>query len=160
MSDAKETSQQNPNMPLTIHAQYTKDLSFENPNAPESLRPSDKGAPQMEVNVNLDSKPLKTKGQFEVVMSIQTKATRGNETLFIAELVYGVVASVAESVPEQHVHPIIMIEVPKMAFPFARKILCDAVMDGGYPPLMLNPVDFEGLYVSQYKKENEPATAQ
>lgn len=151
-------NQINPNLPLTIHAQYIKDMSFENPNAPHALRGGE-GAPQMEVNVNLDSVPLDKKGQFEVVLTINSSAKRGDATLFIAELVYGVVCSVSDQVPEKHIHPLIMIEVPKMAFPFVRQILCDAVMGGGYPPLMLNPVDFEALYISQYKKEQQESTA-
>lgn len=146
------------NMPLTIHAQYIKDLSFENPNAPASLRPdSEGGAPKMEVNVNLSGNPLKEKGTFEVVLSVRAKALRGESTLFIAELQYGVVCSVAAHVPEEHIHPLIMIEAPKMAFPFARQILCDAVIGGGYPALMLNPVDFESLYLQQYQREQEEA---
>lgn len=154
-----QETKQNTNLPLTIHAQYIKDMSFENPNAPDSLQNKDGGAPQMEVNVNLDSAPMKQQGFYEVVLSVTTKATRADNTLFIAELSYGVVCSVADNVADHHIHPLIMIEVPKMAFPFVRQILCDAVMAGGYPPLMLNPVDFEGLYISQYKKENEPAPA-
>tara|TARA_B100001750_G_scaffold210723_3_gene191509 strand:+ start:3892 stop:4386 length:495 start_codon:yes stop_codon:yes gene_type:complete len=148
------------NLPLTIHAQYIKDFSFENPNAPAILRPdSDNAAPQMEVNVNLDGKPMEDKGVFEVVLSIKAKATRGSKTMFIAELQYGVVCSVGKNVPEQHIHPLIMIEAPKMAFPFARQILCDAVIGGGFPPLMLNPVDFEGLYVQQYQNEQKSKMA-
>jgi preprotein translocase subunit SecB len=148
-----QSNEQNPNLPLNIHAQYIKDMSFENPNAPSSLRNKGEGAPQMEVNFNLDSSPMEEKGRFEVTLSAHVRATRNNATLFIAELVYGVVCSVAPNVPDQHIHPLIMIEVPKMAFPFVRQILCEAVMNGGYPPMMLNPVDFEGLYIAQYKKE-------
>lgn len=149
----------NANLPLTIHAQYIKDLSFENPNAPASLKNKDGGAPVMDVNVNIDSNPLADKGMFEVTLKVNMSAKRADQTLFFAELVYGVVASISESVPEQHVHPLLMIEVPKMAFPFARQILCDAVIGGGFPPLLLNPVDFEALYIAQYKnneaKEDE-----
>lgn len=150
-----EEKQQNPNLPLTIHAQYIKDMSFENPNAPDSLQAKEGGAPKMEVNVNLDSTPMDQKGFYEMVLTVNTKAMRDNTTLFIAELSYGVVCSVAENVPDEHIHPLVMIEVPKMAFPFARQILCDAVMGGGYPPLMLNPVDFDGLYRSQYMREQQ-----
>ena len=146
-------SEENKNtLPLTVHAQYIKDMSFENPNAPESLRGGD-GAPKMDVNFNLDSATLEAKRHFEVVLSVQAKATRGEKVLFIAELSYGVVCSVADHVPDEHVHPLIMIEAPKLAFPFVRQILCDAVIGGGYPPLMLNPVDFEGLYISQAQQE-------
>jgi preprotein translocase subunit SecB len=153
--------QQNASLPLTVHAQFIKDLSFENPNAPDTLKPgANDGAPQMQVNVNMDSKPMADKGFFEVVLSVEATATRGETTLFIAEVQYGVVCSVAENVPDQHIHPLVMIEAPKLAFPFVRQILCDAVMAGGYPPLMLNPVDFEGLYIAQYKREQEAEGAQ
>ena len=94
-------TQQNPNLPPTIHAQYIKDMSFENPNAPDSLKPGkNTSAPSREVNGNMDSQPLKDKGFFEVVMTVNTVAKRGDETLFIAELVYGVVCSVSSAVPE------------------------------------------------------------
>jgi preprotein translocase subunit SecB len=146
----------NPNLPLTVHAQYIKDLSFENPNAPGTLRGNtDAGAPKMNVNVMMDSEPLADKGYYEVVLTVEATATRGDSTLFIGEVKYGVVCAVAENVPDNNIHPLSMIEVPKMAFPFVRQILCDAVMAGGYPPLLLNPVDFEGLYIAQYKKEQE-----
>lgn len=148
------------NLPITIHAQYIKDFSFENPNAPAILRAdNENAAPQMEVNVNLDGKPLADKGAYEVVLTVRAKATRGSSAMFIAELHYGVVCSVAADVPQEHVHPLIMIEAPKLAFPFARQIICDAVIGGGFPPLMLNPVDFEGLYIQQYNKEQAEAQA-
>ena len=142
-------------MPLTVHAQYVKDFSFENPHAPATLRSDKKdgGAPEMQVNVNLRNARLDDAGLYEVVLGIEAQAKRGDTVLFMAELQYGVVCSVAKSIPEQHVHPLLMIEAPKLAFPFARQILCDAVIQGGYPPLMLNPVDFEGLYIQQYQKE-------
>ncbi len=142
-------------LPLTIHAQYIKDLSFENPNAPATLIEKEGGAPTMDVNVNLDSMPMAKEGQFEVTLTVNMAAKRNDTTLFIAELVYGVVASVSDAVTQEHVHPLLMIEVPKMAFPFARQILCDAVIGGGYPPLLLNPVDFEGLYIAQYKSQKK-----
>ena len=146
-------NQQSANLPMTVHAQYIKDLSFENPNAPASLRNKDaKGAPNMDVNVNMNASKLPDDNMHEVVLTVEAKATRGDTVLFIAELQYAVMCSIAPNVPEQHVHPLLMIEAPKMAFPFARQILCDAVIGGGFPPMMLNPVDFEGLYLAQYKR--------
>lgn len=149
------------NLPITIHAQYIKDLSFENPNAPDTLRPdaNSSGKPEMQVNVNLNSTPMQDKGFHEVVLSIEAQARHGDKILFIAELQYGVVCSVSSRIPEQHVHPLVMIEAPKLAFPFVRQIICDMVIQGGYPPLMLNPVDFESLYISQYKAEQEKQEA-
>jgi preprotein translocase subunit SecB len=149
------TQQQGHDMPMTVHAQYIKDFSFENPNAPASLRPDAgvKGGPTMDVNVNMDATKLLDDNMHEVVLTVEAKATRNDKVLFIAELQYAIVCSISTKVPEQHVHPLLMIEAPKMAFPFARQILCDAVIGGGFPPMMLNPVDFEGLYLAQYKKE-------
>lgn len=148
-------------LPITIHAQYIKDLSFENPNAPETLRPDNQhgGNPEMQVNVNLNSTPMRDKGFYEVILSIEAQARQGEKTLFLAELQYGVVCSVSSRVPEQHIHPLVMIEAPKLAFPFVRQIMCDMVIQGGYPPLMLNPVDFEALYISQYKAEQQKQEA-
>jgi len=148
-------------LPITIHAQYIKDLSFENPNAPDTLRPDaqSSGKPEMQVNVNLSSAPMSDQGFHEVVLSIEAQARRGDKVLFIAELQYGVVCSISSRVPEQHIHPLVMIEAPKLAFPFVRQIICDMVIQGGYPPLMLNPVDFESLYISQYQAEKEKQEA-
>ena len=156
MADQPNQKQPNVELPLSVHAQYIKDMSFENPNAPDSLRGGkDNSAPQMHVDVQLDSRELDQKGVYEVVMHVNSRAVRGETTLFIAELVYGVVVSVAKNVPQDHVHPLIMIETPKLAFPFVRQSLCDAVMAGGYPPLMLNPVNFEQLYIAQYQAEQK-----
>jgi preprotein translocase subunit SecB len=98
-------------------------------------------------------------GYFEVVLRVNASAKRGENTLFIAELQYGVVCSVDKAVPQDHIHPLIMIEAPKLAFPFARQILCDAVIGGGFPPLMLNPVDFEALYMHQYQEQQKQQAA-
>jgi preprotein translocase subunit SecB len=156
MTDATQ-NKQDPHLPMMVHAQYIKDLSFENPNAPASLRPNAdaKGGPSMDVNVNMNATKLPDDNMQEVVLTVEAKATRDDKLLFIAELQYAVVCSISPNVPEQHVHPLLMIEAPKMAFPFARQILCDAVIGGGFPPMMLNPVDFEGLYLAQYKKEQD-----
>lgn len=155
-NDTKNTT-----LPLRIHAQYIKDLSFENPNAPGTLRSGKRAnaAPQMDVNVNLHTRQLDEDNLHEVLLTIEASAKTEEEVLFIAELQYGVVCSVLPDLPSQHVHPLLMIEAPKLAFPFARQILCDAVIAGGYPPMMLNPVDFEGLYLAQYQKEQQSAAA-
>ncbi len=144
----------NPRMvPLTIHAQYIKDLSFENPRAPQSLMPG-LAMPGMDVNVTLDARKVDAirpeSTSYEVILHIEAKATREKNAIFIVELDYAVVASVANEVPEQHHHPLLMIEAPKLAFPFARQILSDLTSQAGFPPLLLNPVDFEGMYRDQY----------
>jgi preprotein translocase subunit SecB len=140
-------------VPLTIHAQYIKDLSFENPKAPQSLMPG-QPLPAMSVNVTMDAKKLsdlKTPNTgYEVILHIESTASRDQGVVFMVELDYAVVCSIAKEVPDPHHHPLLMIEVPKLAFPFARQILADITAQAGFPPLLLNPVDFEGMYREQY----------
>ncbi len=140
-------------VPLTVHAQYIKDLSLENPRAPQSLMPG-QPVPAMNVNVTLDARkidPVRPEATaYEVILHIEAQATREKDVVFIVELDYGVVASVGNVVPEQHHHPLLMIEVPKLSFPFARQILAEVTSQAGFPPLLLNPVDFEGMYRDQY----------
>lgn len=161
MSDDKKKAKNNDEtitaaprmMPFTIHAQYIKDLSFENPKAPQSLLPG-QAMPAMTVNVTLDAKKIDAvKGDnpaYEVILHIEASAIREQAAVFVAELDYGVVCSIGKDVPDQHHHPLLMIEAPKMAFPFARQILADLTAQAGFPPLLLNPVDFEGMYREQY----------
>lgn len=160
-----DTIQATPRMvPLAVHAQYIKDFSFENPNAPQSLLPG-QAVPHTTVNVTMDAKKLDAMPNgnqaYEVLLHIEASAMRGDKTVFLAELDYAVACSIAQDVPDQHHHPILMIEVPKLAFPFARQILADMTSQAGYPPMLLNPVDFEGMYREQYlaqvKAANETA---
>ncbi len=145
-------------MPLNIHAQYIRDLSFENPNAPESLKSAGQ-APEMDLNIGMDARKIpddKDPNLFEVILSVSATAKRNDkETLFIAELQYGVTVSIAPQISEENHHPLLLIEVPRLAFPFVRQIISDATIQGGFPPLMLNPVDFHALYMQRFGQENE-----
>lgn len=146
-----------PSLPLIIHAQYVKDISFENPAAPHSLR-AGLPAPKMDMNINLDSRPLEDKdltNLYEVSMTVHAKALRGDQSVFIAEITYGVTVSIHESVSEAQHHPLLMIEAPRLAFPFVRQILSDLTQNGGYPPLFLGPVDFYQMYMSRFGKKDE-----
>lgn len=162
--DSTETKPETPRAkaaPVQIHTQYVKDLSFENPNAPDTLRAGQGGqtGPQMDININLDARPIEDKdikSLYEVVLTLSATAKRDKTTVFLAELQYGIVASL-ENVPEDQHHPVLLIEVPRMAFPFARQILADATAAGGYPPLLLNPVDFHAMYLDRFKDELETA---
>jgi preprotein translocase subunit SecB len=127
---------------IHVLGQYIKDLSFENPNAPRSLRPSER-APKLDVNVNVNVRPQE--GEFEVELKLEAKAVRGEETLFITEVSYAGLFQV-RNVPQEHMHPLLLIECPRLLFPFARQIIADATRQGGFPPLMIDPVDFAGLY--------------
>jgi preprotein translocase subunit SecB len=128
---------------IHVLGQYVKDISFENPGAPRSLRPADK-APSLDVNVNVNARP-QTQSDFEVEVRIEAKAARGDETLFIVEVTYAGVFQI-RNVPQEHMHPLLLIECPRLLFPFARQIVADATRQGGFPPLLIDPVDFAALY--------------
>lgn len=139
-ADPAQTTQQ---PGIHVLGQYIKDLSFENPGAPKSLRPSDK-APSLDVNVNVNARP-QSESEFEIELKLEARATRGEETLFIAEVNYGGLFRV-RNVPQEHMHPLLLIECPRLLFPFARQIIADATRQGGFPPLMIDPIDFAALY--------------
>ena len=129
---------------LNVLAQYIKDLSFENPNAPRSLQPAQQ-QPAINIQINVSAKPL-TDSDVEVELKIEGKAeaTPGN-LLFQFELIYAGVFRL-QNIPQPDMHPIMMIECPRLLFPFAREIISSAVMNSGFPPLRIDPVDFVGLY--------------
>ncbi|GGB40557.1 protein-export protein SecB [Roseibium aquae] len=127
---------------MQILGQYIKDLSFENPNAPRSLQQGEQ--PKLDINVNVGASQL-GEGQFEVMITLTAKAERPDLVMFNVELVYAGLFKVS-GVPDEHMHPFIMIECPRMLFPFARNILADATRNGGFPPLLLDPIDFAQLY--------------
>lgn len=146
-------------MPVTIHAQYVRDLSFENPNAPDALRAGEK-PPEMDINIGMDARKIEDaeiKDLYEVVLNVRAAATRDNDPVFIAELQYGVTASIGADVPEDNHHPLLLIEMPRLAFPFVRQIMADVTVQGGFPPLLLNPVDFHALYMQRFGKDIEAA---
>ena len=128
---------------LNVLVQYTKDLSFENPNAPRSLGPAEK-QPEISIKINVGANTI-GEDQYEVVLQIEGKAETGGLMLFNFELAYAGVFRILH-VPQENLHPVIMIECPRLLFPFAREIIATAVRDGGFPPLLLDPVDFVALY--------------
>ncbi len=144
MSDAT------PNPQLTIRAQYIKDLSFEAPKGPFGLSQLNEG-PQMDVNVDLEGKKA-TDDLYEMTLKISVKAASKDETLFVAELAYGGLFQM-QNVPEDRVQPMLFIDCPFIIFPFARRVLADVTRDGGFPPLMLEPIDFHALFVKRIQEE-------
>jgi|SRR5262245_87945 len=128
---------------LNVLAQYVKDLSFENPNAPRSLQPNQQ-QPAINIQINVAAKPL-AETDVEVELKIEGKADSAGSVLFQFELVYAGVFRL-QNIPQQDQHPIMMIECPRLLFPFAREIISNAVMNSGFPPLRIDPVDFVGLY--------------
>ncbi len=132
--------------PLVINMQYTKDLSFENPNAPMVYGEIAKSAPDL--NIDIDVQPSKLQERtFEVVLSLQAKATQGDKTAFLVELDYAGVITLGEQVTKpEDIQFMVMVDAPRHLFPFARQILAEATRNGGFPPLVINPVDFLALY--------------
>jgi len=130
---------------LHILAQYVKDLSFENPNAPQSLMQGET-QPEVDISVNVNARRDETsENVFEVVIELEVQAKRDGAAVFAVELVYGGMFQL-EHVPDEMLQPLVLIECPRMLFPFARQILADSIRDGGFPPLLLDPIDFAALY--------------
>ncbi len=130
---------------VSILTQYVKDLSFENPNAPASLQSTEQ--PQIDVNVAVNAKRAGD-NVFEVELKISAKAVAGDVTAFVIDLLYAGLFGLT-NVPEEALEPFLIIEAPRIIFPFARRIIADSVRDGGFPPLMLDPIDFASLYMAQ-----------
>lgn len=139
---------------LNILAQYVKDLSFENPGAPKSLGPRDK-APEININVNVNANPL-GETEFDVVLTLNAEAKNGETVVFNVELVYGGVFRVA-NFPQEHMLPLLFIECPRLLFPFARQIVADATRNGGFPPLLIDPIDFAQMFQQRMAEEKTKA---
>ena len=130
---------------LTIHGQFIKDLSLEIPHAPEIFSEI-KSAPKMDVHVDVKSEP-KGNGMFTSQLDISMTGKVEDKTLFVLELSYMAFAEV--KVPEEHLEPILMVELPRLIFPFARNVITQCLTEGGLPPFMLNPIDFGALYMAR-----------
>jgi preprotein translocase subunit SecB len=138
--------------PIQINAQYIKDLSFEAPSTPGILSKMQQGAPDVTINVDVSAHPVQD-SLFEVQIHIRATCEVANETAFISELVYGGLFTI--TVPSEHLQPILLIECPRLLFPFARNIIADTTRDGGFPPLMMAPVDFVAMFQKQDRAQAE-----
>jgi len=127
-----------------VLAQYVKDLSFENPNAPRVFQNQGDKKPQIDVNVNVNARQLGEEN-YEVDLKITATAKQGDDTAFVVELMYSGLFG-ARNLPRESLQPFLLIECPRILFPFARRIIADATRDGGYAPLLLEPIDFAALY--------------
>jgi preprotein translocase subunit SecB len=127
---------------LIVNAQYIKDLSFENPRAPQSLIQQG-SQPSVDINVDVKAQNLGPE-VFEVILTINVTARADEQPVFLVELAYGTVVTVKNALPEM-LAPLILVETPRIVFPFARAVIANATRDGGFPPLMINPIDFAEL---------------
>jgi preprotein translocase subunit SecB len=138
---------------LMVIGQYIKDLSFENPNAPQSLQTATQ--PQIKVSVNVTANPI-SDTDIEVELRLEGKAESGGSVMFNIELVFAGLFRV-QNVPAEQVQPLVLIECPRLLFPFAREIIATSVRNGGFPPLMLDPIDFVALYQQRLAQQTSPA---
>ena len=146
---------------MNILAQYVRDLSFENILAQKGV--DGELNPEIQVNVNIDAKKRTTEKQFDVIVKLRvdSKSKNTNNVLFVLELDYGGVFQI-ENIPDDQLHPYLLIECPRMLFPFLRRIVSDITRDGGFPPLNLENIDFLKLYrqeIERRKQKDEKATS-
>ena len=142
-----------------VLAQYIRDLSFENILAQKGAAPDAK--PEIKVQVNLDAKKRQAEGQFEIItkLNITSSAKETGDPLFVLELEYAGIFHV-EGVPEEQMHPYLLIECPRITFPFVRRVVSDVTRDGGFPPLNLETIDFMQLYRAEIARRVEAQKAE
>lgn len=149
-----------PQPKLNVLKQYLKDLSFENVNAPDSLRPSAE-EPEVSIQVHVSADQINP-NQYEVLLKIAASANSKAGALFRADVDYAGVFELL-NIPEADLHAVIMIECPRLLFPYARQIVSESVRGGGFPPLMLEPIDFVALYrerLDEVKRAQETEAAE
>ena len=144
---------------LNVLAQFIRDMSFENVMAQKGI--SGEVVPDVQVQVNLDAKKRPTENQYEVIIKLEvtSKAKEGGEKLFLLEIEYAGIFNIT-GVPEDQLHPFLLIECPRLLFPFLRRIVSDVTRDGGYPPLNLDNIDFMALYRAEIarRQAEQPAS--
>jgi preprotein translocase subunit SecB len=142
---------------IGVLTQYVKDFSFENPNAPRSMAPSPQ-QPTINIQINVEAAPI-SQTDFEVTLRLEGKAESQGMLLYSFELVFAGVFRIL-NVPADSLQPFILIECPRLLFPFAREIIAKAVGNGGFQPLLLNPIDFVDLYRQRLAAAQAQAASQ
>ncbi|WP_264211777.1 protein-export chaperone SecB [Leisingera thetidis] len=151
-------AQQQPQVQMNILGQFIRDMSFENVMAQKGT--GGEVQPDVSVQVNLDAKKRSTENQYEVVtkLTVESKNKESGNVLFVLELEYVGVFNIA-GVPEDQLHPFLLIECPRMTFPFLRRIVSDVTRDGGFPPLNLDNIDFVAIYRNELARRQQEAVA-
>jgi len=155
-SDATPKAPEAGTPPLVVNGQYIKDLSFEVPGAPGIYGELTTKEPQISVNVDVQAKAAQ-ETLFEVTLHIVAECKAGDAVAFVCELAYAGLFTI--NVPREHLQAILLIECPRLLFPFARNIIADATRDGAFPPLMLSPVDFAAMYRNQVASQGQAAAS-
>ncbi|CUH86556.1 Protein-export protein SecB [Phaeobacter sp. CECT 5382] len=155
---ATEGTQQ-PQVQMNIMGQYIRDMSFENVMAQKGA--GGEVQPDVNVSVNLDAKKRSVENQYEVMtkLNIESKNKEGGDVLFVLELEYVGVFNIS-GVPEDQLHPFLLIECPRMTFPFLRRIVSDITRDGGFPPLNMDNIDFVAIYRNELARRQAEAAPQ
>ena len=152
MSDTDAAGQENgvdiglPEPGIRVLAQFIRDLSFENPRAPDSLR-AGANQPAIDLGVEMNARG-RDDGFFEVDLKLSARATRDDGPVFHVELLYGGVFEIA-GVPAEELEPVLLVECPRFLFPFARRLVADITSEGGFPPFLIDPIDFAGVYAAR-----------
>lgn len=157
---AAAASTQSPAYQLIVNTQYLKDLSFESPRAPQTLM-AQREAPEVNLTADVKARSLGP-DVFEVVLNMGAHAKQKDEPVFVVELSYGAVVTVKDA-PAELVPLLVFVETPRILFPFARAVIASATRDGGFPPLLINPIDFAELLRREHEralKEQEAGGAQ
>ncbi len=141
-------------VPLIVNGQYIKDLSFEAPTTPGIFALIQQDPPDVNINVDVKAQGMQN-NVFEVVLVIKAECKTGDSVAFILELSYGGVFTL--NVPQENLEAVLLVECPGLLFPFARNIVADATRDGGFPPVMIGPVDFRAMYQNRQPQEGAPA---
>ncbi|MCW5698233.1 MAG: protein-export chaperone SecB [Rhodospirillales bacterium] len=155
-SGSNEVPAEEAKAPLVINNQFIKDLSFEAPSVPEIFQKMQTVSPNINVNVNVQARQL-VDDIYEVTLHTEAECKTGDSTAFLVELDYAGVFTV--NVPSEHLRPILLIECPRLLFPFARHIVANVTRDGGFPPVLLGPIDFVSMYQRQLQEQAEAAAA-
>ena len=158
IEDAKNEEQAAPQpLKMQILAQYIRDMSFENILAQKGI--DGDVQPEISVEVNIDAKKRSVDNQYEVIIktTISSKTKAKGEPMFLLELEYGGVFHI-ENLPKDQLHPYLMIECPRMIFPFLRRIVSDVTRDGGFPPMNLEPIDFMALYRNEIQRRSKESS--
>jgi len=142
---------------LNVLAQYIKDLSFESPNAPKSLQPDKTQQPRLEVSVNVQASGS-GEDLYEVVLHLEAHARTDDSVVYNIELLYGGMFRI-KGASQEILQPILFIDCPSILFPFARRVIADISRDGGFPPLMLDPIDFRTLYRRNLENAQKEASS-
>lgn len=155
---AAEAPQQ-PQVQMNVLGQFIRDMSFENVMAQKGA--GGEVQPDVNVQVNLDAKKRAAENQFEVMtkLTVESKNKEGGEVLFVLEIEYVGVFNI-QGVPEEQLHPFLLIECPRMTFPFLRRIVSDVTRDGGFPPLNLDNIDFVAIYRNELARRQSEAAPQ